>query len=469
MTVMGSSLVRATVLAAASAVGASLSAAQPPGSSTNPLSFRDIARQASPVVVSIVTRKRGRVWEDSGRALLDALRGDTADADRRLHDYAASGFIISASGEILTNHHVVDGAETIEVSLLGSDRVRYRARRVGTDPVTDSALLQIDHPPSDLPVARLGNSSALEPGDWVMAIGNPFQFAHSVTVGVVSFARRPFEVREGRWQDLIQTDASIAQGSSGGPLFNAHGEVVGMNVGMMDGGGGATMGIGFAVPIDSVKALLPQLRAGKVVRGQLGIGLHGGPILHDEATALRLPMAAGAIIRTVDRDSPAEHAGLQAGDVIVSMNGKAVVDTRDLIARTASAMPGTQVMVTVVRNGREQVRMVAIEAQPVDAVDVAVDNPPDDGDGMTLGEAAPAHDRVGPSAHGGAVVITVAPDSPAADAELAVGDIIREINGRRVNTLAEAQQALADIRQGLPVFLLVLRSGTGLFLEIRRH
>ena len=332
---------------------------------------------------------------------------------------------------------MVEGAERIEVSLFGNERQRYRALLVGRDPRTDSALIRLESPPPNLQPATLGDSSALEPGDWVMAIGNPFGLGHSATVGIVSFPRRPVQVKEGRWQDLIQTDASINLGNSGGPLFNVRGEVVGINVAMLDDDSGGSLGIGFAIPINTMKAWLPQLRTGKVVRGQLGVEFHGGPILEDEAIALRLPKASGAIVMTVSAGSAAERAGLRPGDVIVDMDGVPVADTRDLIARTAATPPGTRVAVKLLRDGKPRTRTVTIEEQPVDsAEEPAAVSPVNADDGLTLGEMTPpaGDGRATASPAGGALVVDVAPDSPADDAELTAGDIVQAINGRAVRT-----------------------------------
>jgi serine protease Do len=260
----------------------------------------------------------------------------------------------------------------------------------------------------------------------------------------------------------MQTDASINLGNSGGPLFNVQGEVVGINVAMLDGDSGGTAGIGFAVPIDTVKAWLPQLRTGKVVRGQLGVEFHGGPILEDEARALRLPKATGAIVMTVDVGSAAERADLRPGDVIVDMDGVPVADTRDLIARTAASSPGTRVRVKLFRDGKPLSRTVTIEAQPVDAAgEPAAVSPVNADDGLTLGEAT--------ASPAGALVLKVAADSPADEAELTAGDIVQAINGRAVRTLADARRALDRVGRGRPVFLLVSRDGTALFLEMRRN
>jgi len=286
----------------------------------------------------------------------------------------------------------------------------------------------------------------------------------------VSFAQRAIQIQEGRWQDLIQTDTSINPGNSGGPLFNARGEIVGMNMAMVDDGRGETAGIGFAVPINAIKALLPQLREGKVVRGQLGVGLHGGPILSDEAAALHLPKPSGAIVRNVENGSAAERAGLRAGDVIVELDGTPVVDTRDLVARTAASAPGTRVTVTVVRHGHEQTMVATVEEQPGDPDVEHAEADTDGGDfGVVFEGGAPTGpDVTDRSAASQALVAGVTPDSPAEEAELTAGDIIREINGCRIRTATEAHQALRNIGHGLPVFLLVRRGDRDLFLEMRK-
>lgn len=433
--------------------------------------FRDIARRQNPVVVSVIVRSGAgtrRTDEHEVLRLSDLLRPDEAPRVRRA---IGSGFVISSAGEILTNNHVVEGAERIEVSLFGHERQRYRAILVGRDPQTDIALIRLANPPPNLQPATLGDSSTVEPGDWVLAIGNPFGLGHSATVGIVSFPRRPVAVEDGRWQDLIQTDASINLGNSGGPLFDVRGEVVGINAAMLDTDSGGPVGIGFAIPINTLRAWLPQLRTGKVVRGQLGVEFHGGPILEDEAIALRLPKASGAIVMTVDPNSTAARAGLKPGDVVVEIDGVPVAHTRDLIARTAATSPGTRVAVKLFREGQLRIQTVTIEEQPIDsAVEPAAVPPVKTDDGLTLGEMTPHEEDswAAASAAGGALVLNVATDSPADDAELVAGDIVQTINGHRVRTLADARRELARVEPGRPVFLLVSRHGTTLFLQMRR-
>jgi serine protease Do len=455
--------------------GASAESSRPIGqnspASVGATLFRDIARRQNPAVVSIMARSRGRAWDQEELhtfRLFGVVPPESGEVQRAL----GSGFVISAAGEILTNNHVIEGADTIEVSLFGNERKRYHAVLVGRDPLTDSALIRLENPPPNLPAVTLGDSTALEPGDWVMAIGNPFRLGHTVTVGFVSFQGRPFQMPDGRWQDMIQTDASINPGNSGGPLIDVHGEVVGINVAMFDDDTGSNIGIGFAVPINAVKAVLAQLRQGKVVRGQLGVRFHEGPILDDEATLLGLPRASGALVMSVDGESAAERAGLRAGDVIVQLDGRPVVDTRDLVARVASVLPGTDVRLHAIRDGAKQTLVVTIEALPFQTAEVPSTQPKaqQDIDGLTLRELTrPDTNRLSvPPGIDGALVVDVAPDSAADDAELAVGDIIRAINRHPVHTAAAATAELRRIKSGDPIFVLVWRQGTEVFLEMRK-
>jgi serine protease Do len=444
---------------------------QSPGSLSVTL-FRDIARRQNPAVVSVIVRSGARAWRDDEHEVFRLFDLLPPEAGPRVRRALGSGFVISDSGEILTNNHVVEGAERIEVSLFGNERQRYRALLVGRDPRTDSALIRLESPPPNLQSATLGDSRTLGPGDWVMAIGNPFGLGHSASVGIVSFPHRPVQVEEGRWQDLIQTDASINPGNSGGPLFDVRGEVVGINVAMLDADDSGTAGIGFAVPINTMKAWLPQLRTGTVVRGQLGVEFHGGPILEDEAIALRLPKASGAIVMSVGAGSAADRAGLRPGDVIVDMDGVPVADTRDLIARTAATPPGSRVTVKLFRDGKPRTRTVTIEQQAADSAEgPAPVSPVAADDGLTLGEMTPpaGDGRATASPAGGALVLDVAPDSPADEAELTAGDIVQAINGRAVRTPADARRELDRVGRGRPVFLLVSRYGATLFLQMRRN
>jgi serine protease Do len=302
-----------------------------------------------------------------------------------------------------------------------------------------------------------------------MAIGNPFQLGHTVTVGVVSYQGRPFQLEEGRWQQMIQTDASINPGNSGGPLINVRGEVVGINTAILGGAGNAgNIGIGFAVPINSVRALLPQLRQGHVVRGRIGVQLRGGPITEDEAKALGLPKASGAIVVAVERDSPAARTGVQAGDVITAFDDTAIASADELIPRVSSTAPGTTMMITVVRNGQTRALSVTVEAlSPPEELPAGVAPAP--AFGLTFDDVTPniaRHMRL-PVGLDGALVSAVSAGSPGDDAGVHAGDIVREINRHAVHKAADARQTLAEIEPGGAVFLLVWRQGNELFLQIR--
>src|SRR5687768_9051231 len=316
--------------------------------------FRNIAKAQSPMVVSIRTESRQRTQDLSeffgGDDLLERFFGPGAGGQAprgqaprgqaprrqqpRVTQAAGSGFIISKDGFILTNNHVVEGATKIEVQFFDDEDNYYEAKVVGRDPLTDSALIQlVEKPNRPLPEAKFGDSSQMEPGDWVMAIGNPFGLAHTVSVGVVSATERSaFDFAPGRRQALIQTDAAINPGNSGGPLLNVRGEVIGVNTAIYSNGGGmmgtaGNIGIGFAVPINTVRDVLPGLRVGKITRGRIGVSVR--PVSVDEVEALSLKDRRGAVVAQVP-PGPAATAGVEAGDVIVEFNGKPITRSDDL-------------------------------------------------------------------------------------------------------------------------------------------
>ena len=261
-----------------------------------------------------------------------------------------SGFVIHPDGYIVTNFHVVENASKISVSFK-DEKQTYTAELVGSDKKTDIALLKVDHP-GQLPAAPLGNSDILQPGDWVLAIGNPFQLGHTATVGIVSALGRKINLpgEESRpYDSFIQTDASINPGNSGGPLFNANGEVIGVNTAIL-GASGGNIGIGFAIPINHVKTIISQLKdKGRVVRGWLGVLIQ--PVEQDVADAMGLEQASGALVADVVESSPAAKAGFETGDVILTFDGRAVEKNEDLPMMVAETEIGKTVSIQIIRAG----------------------------------------------------------------------------------------------------------------------
>lgn len=437
--------------------------------------FRDIVKSQNPVVVSITTESRVRPQDGQFPGEEDFFRrffGAPSMPREQLQRGLGSGFIISPDGEILTNNHVVAGADRILIGLFDNERQTFTAKVVGRDPLTDSALIRLERAPSGLRVAQLGDSSALQPGDWVLAIGNPFRLGHTVTAGVVSYSSRPFALTEGRSQNMLQTDASINPGNSGGPLINMRSEVVGINSAILSGQTGGNIGIGFAVPINTVKALLPDLRQGHVRRGRLGVQVVTAPISEEEAKTLGLPSTQGAIVSMVERDSPAERAGLRAGDVIVEFGGKAIGDGTELATQVVGTPAGSKVPVTFYRNKARQTATVVVE-------ELALDNETRRGRegeqsargfGLSLVDLTADIARQLSLAPGvtGALVETVEPFSAAASAGIGRGDVITEVNRQPVRSAADAARLLRAVETGQTAFVLLNRRGNQVFVKMQR-
>src|ERR1019366_6166882 len=272
-----------------------------------------------------------------------------------------TGFIISSDGLILTNNHVVEDATKIEVGLYADDPdINYSAKIIGRDPLTDSALIQLtERPNHPLPEAKFGDSSQVGAGDWVMAIGQPFGDQHTVTVGVISATQRTFAVTDGRTNDMLQTDAAINPGNSGGPLLNVRGEVIGINTAIITNARSeGNIGIGFAVPINTVRELLPQLRQGKVVRGRIGVQVLQGPREGYEEV-FGLESRVGAVVQR-GTGGGAAQGGVEPGDVIVEYNGRPIPKSDDLVKMVVSTKPGTTVPLKVLRNRQEKMLNVTV-------------------------------------------------------------------------------------------------------------
>ncbi len=459
--------------------------------------FRTIAKSMSPAVVNIRTESRQRASQmtqffGGGGGDDDLLErffggGGGGGQQRRqqperpqVTQAAGTGFIISAKeGLILTNNHVVEDATKIQVSLYGEDAdVSYLAKVVGRDPLSDSALIELtEKPKHDLTEVKFGDSAQMQPGDWVMAIGNPFGLAHTVSVGVVSATERPFPITDGRSQDVLQTDAAINPGNSGGPLLNVRGEVVGINTAIYtDSRNQGNIGIGFAIPINTIRELLPQLRAGKVTRGVIGVSV--GTIPLDAVEALGLKERTGALVSSVTSGGPAAKAGVEPGDVIIEFNGKAVKNRDALVGFVTRTPPGSTVPMKVLRDKVEKRLNVTINELNLEAETARVQNDtpePEEqageGFGMTVGGLTPdmARRLRLPTDTQGVIITDVEAGSPAQRGGLARGDVLLQVNRRPVTSVSEAARELGRVASGSTAFLLVLRNGQESFVTVRKE
>jgi serine protease Do len=371
-----------------------------------------------------------------------------------------SGFIIEKDGLILTNDHLVDNADRITVRLL--DGREFAGKVVGEDQKTDIALVKINA--RDLPVAPLGDSDRLEVGEWVMAIGNPFGLDNTVTSGIVSAKDR--QIGEGPYDHFIQTDASINPGNSGGPLIDLRGEVVGIDSVIYSQSGG-NIGIGFAIPINLVKELLPQLEStGKVTRGWLGVSIQA--MTPDLAASLSLDKAKGALVSSVVHYSPAARVGIKAGDVIVGYGGKEVDNANDLPVLVAGTPVGKTVSLQVLRGNSTMTLPVTIEKMQEEE---AVASTGEKGDlGLTVVELTPeVSENLGLDRPRGVVITAVAPDSLSEEAGLQPGDIIREIDRKPIRDLSDYRNIMASAVQQKGVLFLIQREDNTIFLALRKE
>jgi serine protease Do len=473
--------------------------------------FRNIAKAQSPMVVSIRTEMRQKTQDlseffgGSGDDLLNRFFGGGADGGavpgqpggqrrqqraqprERTTQAAGSGFIINKDGYILTNNHVVEGATKIEVQFFDEEDNYYPAKVIGRDPLTDSALIQLTEKPNrPLPEAKFGDSSLMEPGDWVMAIGNPFNLAHTVSVGVISATARPFPVSESdggrRYANVLQTDAAINPGNSGGPLLNVRGEVVGMNTAIysntgMNGQAG-NIGIGFAVPINTLRDVLPGLRAGKITRGRIGVSVV--PVTPEAADALNLKDRKGALVAQVPKDGPAADAGIEPGDVIVQFNGKNVAKSDDLPELVGNTTPATTVPIKIVRKGKEMTLNVKVAELDLEAENGSQQSSnaaepgaeTSAGFGITLNNITPDLERQMELPRGtkGVIITDVDPDSPAGRmGALQPGDVILQISGQPVSTATEASQLLKAVPSGRSVGMRISRRGQEQFVYAKKQ
>ena len=460
---------------APSGAPAAAQTAVPPSAAASQGSFADVVERVTPAVVTIRSERRVRASQQF--PLLDdpafreffgqrTPRGQQEPRSERQRGLG-SGVIVSPEGYILTNHHVVDGAEEINVEM--NDNRILKAKLVGSDPPSDLAVLKVEA--AGLPVLSLGDSDRVRVGDIVLAIGNPLGVGQTVTSGIISAKGRQTGLGDGSFEDFIQTDAAINRGNSGGALVNTSGELIGINSQIFSPTGG-NIGIGFAIPSNMAKDVMGQLiKTGRVRRGMLGVNIQN--VTADLAASLRLGPARGAIVSGVQAGGPADRAGLKRGDIITAFNGTPVNDNNSLRNAVARTQPGSTATVTVTRDSREQQLRVTLGELPTGSArggreESTGEREDSGGLGLRLQPVSPAlAQRFNLKDAGAGLVVTdVAQAGAGAEAGLQPGDVIEEVNRRPVGTVAELQAALKGAGTR-PALLLVNRGGDSLFLPVR--
>ena len=441
--------------------------------SDTPGSFADLAATASVSVVNISVEKVTEVGgdgnmpfgsqspngsEDPFQDFLKRFFGNNMPRKYKERGLG-SGFIIDKSGYILTNNHVVEGADKIDVTLNDDvDNKVYKAKVIGRDPKTDLALIKIN-PDEAVKPLQLGDSDKIRVGDWVIAIGCPFGLGHTVTAGIISAKYR--KIGMNAYDDFLQTDASINPGNSGGPLLSTDGTVIGINSAIFSQSGG-NVGIGFAIPINMVKDLLPQLKKGKVVRGWLGIMIQ--EITPDLESSLGLKSEKGALVSDVTKDSPADKAGIERGDVIIALNGKEIKEMNDLPYMVARTPVGTIVKIKIIRNGKEIIKEAKIAESKEDTTTVKENNgkPETPQLGMSLMENSRQYERqYNLPDFRGLIVTGVTPGGLAAQAGIQTGDIILELDRKPIKSMNDFMNRISKYKTGQTMLLLVEgQSGT---------
>ena len=463
-------------------------------SNTQPLSsniFVQIAKKQNPAVVNVSIKGKAEVAPqrnfpaprpgprrgprrgpgqdkspDSFRDFYDRFFNERPNQNQKPKRGMGSGFVIDKEGHILTNYHVIEGADEIVVMLESDGKEKeYSATLIGSDSKTDIALIKINRKPGDnteFPFLELGSSENLEVGEWVVAIGNPFGLSHTVTVGVVSALGR--SIGAGPYDEFIQTDASITPGNSGGPLINIDGQVIGINTAIISGNAGGNVGIGFAIPINIAKGILKDLKEdGSVTRGWLGVMIQ--KITPELEKSFSLNQSEGALVGDVIPDGPAAKGGIKRGDVIINFNNQPVSDMEDLPKIVAATNPGSAVDVEVIRDGARKILRVTIEVLK-DSQELVVAKA--DLLGLQVQditeELAESLKLQGVE---GVLVSDVVAGNPASEAGIRRGDVISEMNRSPVKNIGDYQNLLASVKKGSSVLFLIKRGGTTIYIAVK--
>ncbi len=439
-------------------------------------SYADVVEKTSPAVVRIATERKAQSqmqqspWDDFFRDMVPQRQQPQPQQKER---GAGSGVVVKADGTILTNHHVIDGADKILVQMV--DNKTYEAKVVGSDPPSDLAVLKIEA--ENLPFLTLGDSDRVRVGDIVLAIGNPLGIGQTVTGGIISAKGRQTGLSDGSsFQDFLQTDAPINRGNSGGALVSLSGELIGINSQILSGGqSGGNIGIGFAIPSNMAKNVLEQiLKDGKVRRGLLGINIQN--LTDDVAKSLDLNDVKGVLVTNVKTGSAAEKAGIKRGDIITAINGEKVEDGNSLRNRVAGTLPGSDVKVNFIRDGKEQEATAVLDEFSTEESNSDKPDKPGDSDkskpsgklGLDLKPLSPedAKQLQMPPDVKGLLVVNVDPNGAAAEEGMARGDVVMEVNRQPVETLDQMQSALE--RSGdRPILLLVARRNQVSYLTVK--
>jgi serine protease Do len=432
----------------------------------HPVGFADIVEKVKPAVISVRVKMERQTNSGLSNDELPFPPGspfdrffrrfgmpNNGDGGREVVTGQGSGFFISADGYAVTNNHVVQNAENVQVTT--DDSKTYTAKVIGTDPRSDLALIKVDG--TDFPYVKLGDN-APRVGDWVLAVGNPFGLGGTVTAGIVSARGR--DIGAGPYDDFIQIDAPVNKGNSGGPTFDVDGNVIGVNTAIFSPSGGS-VGIAFAIPADTVKGVVAQLRdKGSVTRGWIGVQIQ--PVTADLADSLGLKKTAGALVSEPQHESPAAKAGIESGDVIISVDGTPVRDARELARRIGTMNPGTTVKLGLFHQGQEKTVTLTLGTLPNDkqAANEQSQHQTPDNDVPKLGfTLAPG----GKGSEGKGVVVTaVDPNGVAADHGFQVGDVILDVGGKSVSNPSDVRNQLADARKdGKHTLLFRVKSNEG--------